>query len=127
MAPEKHSVLLVEDEKMLADMYSMKFNMDGFTTHTAYDGEAGLKMAQTVKPDIILLDIIMPKMDGFAVLKALRADPSLARTPIVLLTNLGQDEDMKKGQQLGATGYFVKANHTPAEVVAKVKSVLNLS
>jgi DNA-binding response OmpR family regulator len=124
MATTKQKVLLVEDEKMLADMYSTKFGMEGFDAHTAYDGEAGLAAAKEVKPDIILLDIIMPKLDGFGVLKALREDHAFDKTPIVLLTNLGQDEDMKKGKQLGATDYFVKANHTPAEVVAKVKAVL---
>ncbi|MBI2984301.1 MAG: response regulator [Candidatus Kerfeldbacteria bacterium] len=124
MVKKKPTVLLVEDEKMLADMYATKFSMEGFATHKAYDGQAGLRLAQDMKPDIILLDIIMPKLDGFAVLKALRQDPSFKSTPVLLLTNLGQDEDIKKGQQLGATDYFVKANHTPAEVVNKVRTIL---
>lgn len=124
MPDKKYSVLLVEDEKMLADMYSTKFSMEGFATHTAYDGESGFEMAKQVEPDIILLDIIMPKLDGFAVLKMLRDEPATKKTPVILLTNLGQDEDIKKGKHLGATDYFVKANHTPAEIVNKVRSVL---
>lgn len=124
---KKYKVLLVEDEKMLADMYATKFTMEGFDTHKANDGAAGLVMAKEVNPDIILLDIIMPKIDGFGVLKTLRDDPAFKDTPVVLLTNLGQDEDIKKGKQLGATDYFVKANHTPAEVVVKVKQVLKIS
>ena len=72
-----------------------------------------------MKPNIILLDVIMPKMDGFATLQALRGNPDTKNTPVILLTNLGQDEDMKKGKDLGATDYFVKSNHTPAEIVNK--------
>lgn len=127
MTDKKWKVLLVEDEKMLADMYATKFTMDGFDTHKANDGATGLSMAGDVSPDIILLDIIMPKIDGFGVLKELRSNPKFASIPIILLTNLGQDEDIKKGKQLGATDYFVKANHTPAEVVTKVKQVLNIA
>lgn len=127
MVTKKATVLLVEDEKMLADMYATKFMMEGFDTHTAYDGQAGVTMASQVKPDIILLDIIMPKLDGFAVLKQLRQAEETKKTPVILLTNLGQDEDIKKGQKLGATDYFVKANHTPAEVVNKVRAVLKLT
>jgi len=124
MAKKKNRVLLVEDEKMLADMYSTKFTMDGYETHTAYDGEAGLAMAKEVLPDIILLDIIMPKIDGFGVLKMLHEDNTTKKIPVILLTNLGQDEDIKKGKQLGAVDYFIKANHTPAEIVNKVHGIL---
>ena len=77
-------------------------------------------------PVIVLLDISMPKLDGFTVLKQLRANPSTQAVPVILLTNLGQDEDIKKGKELGATDYFVKANHTPAEVVTQVREVLHL-
>lgn len=124
MADKKSTVLIVEDEKMLADMYATKFVMEGFDTHKANDGAVGLTMAKELNPDIILLDVIMPKLDGFAVLKELRSDAAFKTTPVVLLTNLGQDEDIKKGKELGATDYFVKANHTPAEVVTKVRQVL---
>lgn len=109
---------------MLADMYTTKFLMDGFDAKKAYDGQAGVDLAKTFKPDIILLDVIMPKVDGFAALKMLKADPKTENIPVILLTNLGQDEDIKKGKQLGAVDYFVKANHTPAEVVIKAKQVL---
>ena len=127
MTNTKTLVLIVEDEKMLAEMYATKFAMENFTAETANDGIAGLEAAKRLHPDMILLDIIMPKMDGFAVLKELRKDPTLKDTPVILLTNLGQDEDVKKGKELEATDYFVKANHTPAEVVVKVKQVLKLT
>lgn len=123
---KKVKVLIVEDEKMLADMYTTKFSMEGFDAANAPDGMAGLVKAKEMKPDIILLDVIMPKLDGFGTLKEIRQDEKLKDVPVILLTNLGQDEDIKKGKKLGATDYFVKANHTPAEVVAKVQSVLKL-
>ena len=117
-------ILLIEDEKMLAEMYRTKFNNEGFKIDVAFDGEEGLRAAKAEKPDLILLDIILPKLDGFLVLKELRDDLALKKTPVILLSNLGQDEDIKKGKKLGATDYFVKANHTPAEIVDKVKEVL---
>ena len=91
----------------------------------ALDGEAGLKMVAEEKPELILLDIIMPKLDGFSVLKRLKANEATKDIPVVLLTNLGQNEDVDKGQKLGAVGYLVKANLTPSEVVKKVKEFLN--
>ncbi len=125
-ATKKVKVLLVEDEKMLADMYTTKFTMEGFDAQKAYDGQAGVEAAKQFMPDIVLLDVIMPKVDGFAALKMLKEDPTTKNIPVVLLTNLGQDEDVKKGKQLGAVDYFVKANHTPAEVVAKARQVLGI-
>jgi DNA-binding response OmpR family regulator len=120
----KSKVLLVEDDKMLADMYVTKFSKEGMEILKADDGAQGLEMAKQHKPDLILLDIIMPKLDGFAVLKELKKDPNMSDTHILLLTNLGQSEDVEKGKQLGADDYFIKANHTPAEIVTKVKYLL---
>jgi DNA-binding response OmpR family regulator len=120
----KSKVLLVEDDKMLADMYVTKFSKEGMEILKADDGAKGLEMAKKEKPDLILLDIIMPKLDGFAVLKELKKDPGMSDTHILLLTNLGQSEDVEKGKQLGADDYFIKANHTPAEIVTKVKYLL---
>ncbi len=124
MANPKTSVLLIEDEKMLAEMYSTKFTMEGYTVERAFDGQTGLDLAKKIKPDIILLDVIMPKLDGFSVLKELKKDPDLKAVPVILLTNLGQEDDIKKGRELGATDYFVKSNHSPSEIVDKVKTTL---
>ncbi len=125
MNDKKFTILLIEDEEMLSDMYETKFVKDGYQVKKALDGEQGLTMAsEGVKPDIILLDIIMPKLDGFSVLKNLKENPSTKNIPVILLTNLGQDEDIKKGQELGSAGYLVKANLTPAQVVEKIKEVL---
>ncbi|MFA6098826.1 MAG: response regulator [Patescibacteria group bacterium] len=120
----KSKILLVEDDKMLADMYITKFSKEGLKVIRAEDGAQGLEIAKKEKPDLILLDIIMPKLDGFAVLRELKKDPSMGSTHILLLTNLGQSEDVEKGQELGADDYFIKANHTPAEIVEKVKYLL---
>lgn len=117
-------LLLIEDDKMLSDMYVTKFSKEGFKIMKAENGAVGLDMAKKEKPDLILLDIIMPKLDGFAVLKELKKDPGTANTHILILTNLGQSEDVEKGKKLGADDYFVKANHTPAEIVEKVKYLL---
>jgi len=124
MPNDQGTILLVEDEQMLAEMYATKFTMEGYKVEKADNGADGLRLAKEVKPDIILLDVIMPKMDGFAVLKELKADECCKKIPTVLLTNLGQDDDVKKGKDLGATDYFVKSNHSPSEIVDKVKSIL---
>lgn len=125
MSNEKVKILLIEDEEMLANMYEAKFKNEGFNIEKALDGEEGLNKAKEILPDFILLDIIMPKMDGFAVLKALKEDDSTKNIPVILLTNLGQEEDMHRGDELGVVGYLVKANTTPSEVVETVKNKLN--
>jgi DNA-binding response OmpR family regulator len=121
---KNYKILLIEDEEMLASMYETKFKNEGYDIKKALDGETGLKMALDDKPDVILLDIIMPKLDGCSVFRALKETVITKVVPVVLLTNLGQDEDVKKGKSMGAAGYLVKANMTPAEVVEKIKEYL---
>ena len=125
MPDKKIKILLVEDEEMLANMYETKFKNEGFDIEKALNGEDGLKKAKEMLPDFILLDIIMPKMDGFAVLKSLKKDEKTKNIPVMLLTNLGQEEDIQRGEELGGVGYLVKANTTPSEVVEMVKNKLN--
>ncbi|MDZ7798035.1 MAG: response regulator [Patescibacteria group bacterium] len=120
----KTKILLVEDEKTLSDMYKTKFEMENYEIIQSFDGKDGLEKAKKIDPDIILLDIILPKLDGFLVLKDLKSDDQLKKIPVLLLTNLGQEDDIKKGKKLGADGYFVKANHNPAEIVDKVREQL---
>lgn len=124
MPTKPKTILLIEDEQMIATMYQTKFSMEGYTIETAVDGQTGLAKVKSLKPSVVLLDIILPKMDGFAVLKEIRSDPAIAKTPVILLTNLGQDEDVKKGKDLGADDFFVKSNHTPMEIVEKVNGIL---
>ncbi len=117
-------ILLVEDDEMLHGMYTQKFKNQGYDVVSAFNGVDGVELAEKEKPDLILLDVIMPKMDGFVALKKIRKNDVTKDIPVILLTNLGQEEDVKKGKELGATDYFIKANHTPQEVVDKVHSVL---
>jgi DNA-binding response OmpR family regulator len=113
-------IVLMEDEEILANMYKIKFSNAGYNIEVAGNGEVGLKLVKRIKPDIILLDIIMPEMDGFAVLAKLKSDTTLKKIPVFMLTNLGQEEDMKKGKDMGAVGYYVKADVTPGELVKTV-------
>ena len=124
MAGKATKVLLIEDDKMILDMYTLKFSQEGYDVIQAENGKDGLDSAKKNEPDVILLDIILPQMDGFTVLKLLKEDAKLKKIPVVLLTNLGQDGDVKKGLELGAKDYLIKANFTPAQVLDKVKSVL---
>ena len=117
-------VLLVEDDTFLAGIYQKKFEMEGFKVSVSGDGEKGLADAKKKKPDIILLDILLPKLDGFGVLAKLKADGSTKKIPVILLTNLGQKDDVEKGLQAGAVDYLIKAHFKPSEVVEKVRTVL---
>lgn len=120
----KPTVVLVEDDATLVDMYTVKFTQEGFDLKIAANGAQGLELVKKELPGIVLLDVIMPGMDGFAVLKELKADPRTKKIPVILLTNLGQDEDVRKGRELGAADYIVKASLTPGEVVEKVRGLL---
>ena len=120
----KKKVLLIEDDAMLSSMYETKFSMEKIPIALAADGQQGLEMARDLKPAVILLDIILPKLDGFSVLAALKEDATTKDIPVILLTNLGQDEDVKKGKKLGAEDYFVKSNHTPQEILDKAAKYL---
>lgn len=124
MAKKNYAVLLVEDDSFLANIYKTKFEMEGFKVTVAGNGELGLKEAKKKIPDVILLDILLPKMDGFTVLEHLKEDSELKNVPVILLTNLGQKDDVDKGLKLGAADYLIKAHFKPSETVEKVKKVL---
>lgn len=119
-------VLIVDDDPFILDMYVLKFKEEGFQVGAATDGRMAVEEAREKKPDIVLLDIIMPLADGFEVLQKLKADKDLKDIPVVLLSNLGQKEDVEKGMDLGAIDYVIKAHFTPTEVVQKVKKILKL-
>lgn len=120
----KKKILLVEDDTFLSGMYVSKLNLEDFEVKLADDGEAGLKLAQAELPDLILLDILLPRMDGFEVLRRLKEDPKTMNIPIILLTNLGQKKDVDRGLALGAKDYLIKAHFMPNEVIAKIKRIL---
>ncbi len=117
-------ILVVEDDQMISSMYKTKLETEGFKVIVGATGTEGLELAKSQKPDVILLDIILPQLDGFSVLKELRAASGTSKTPIIMLTNLGTDADKAKGEKLGATDYLVKANLTPAQISEKLKQYL---
>lgn len=117
-------VAIVEDDTFLAGMYEQKFRMEQMNPLMAYDGEAGLELVRKEKPDMVLLDIMMPKMDGWEVLQALRADPSTKSIPVIMLTNLGQKEDVDLALKYGANDYLIKAHFNPQEVIDRVRQLV---
>lgn len=120
-------VLIVEDDAFLANIYKTKFEMEGFKVSVSENGEVGWNDIKKKKPTIVLLDILLPKMDGFTVLKKAKSDPETKDCPIILLTNLGQKDDVEKGLELGAADYLIKAHFKPSETVNKVKKVLGIN
>ncbi|PIU01764.1 response regulator [bacterium (Candidatus Torokbacteria) CG09_land_8_20_14_0_10_42_11] len=118
--------MLIEDDEILRDLCVTKLKKENYEVITAIDGAEGLRKIEEEKPMIVLLDIILPGMDGFEILKKIRASKSaiVAKTPVILLTNLGQENDIKKGEALGAEDYIVKANSTTEEIITKIKKAL---
>lgn len=116
-------ILIVEDYSVLARMYQNKFIEDGHQVEAALNGEEGLEKVKTFKPDLILLDIMMPKMSGLELLKILKEDPTLKHTPVVMLTNVS-GEVVEQGLELGAIAYLVKAEYSPKQVVGFVEDAL---
>jgi DNA-binding response OmpR family regulator len=119
-------ILLIEDDPFLLSMYSSKFVMENFNIVCADDGLKGIEMAKQEKPDIILLDIMLPKLNGFEVLKKIKADEITKNIPVILLTNLNQKDEHEQGLALGAADYLIKAHYLPSEVVEKIKKILNI-
>ncbi|MDX9859261.1 MAG: response regulator [candidate division Zixibacteria bacterium] len=127
MDPKKAAILLIEDDPTLIEMYQMKFRLSGLKLLVATGGYSGLAMVKKVKPDLVLLDIRMDDLDGFEVLKRMKADPTLKDIPVYLLTNMGEKDAAEKGKRLGADAYVMKAKLTPQEVVDMVSLRLNES
>jgi CheY-like chemotaxis protein len=117
-------ILFIEDESALQKTLSDYLKKEGYEVVSALDGETGLKLAKNQKPDLILLDLILPKMDGFEVLEKLTQDPETKDIPVIILTNLERMEDIERALELGAKTYLVKANYTLQEVTEKVKKAL---
>ncbi len=120
-------VLLVEDDAFLREICSKKLVKEGFTVYEAIDGEQATEGIGEVKPDIVLLDIILPAIDGFQILDFIRhhKDEKVAKTPVIMLSNLGQEGDISKAMDMGANDYLVKAHFTTEEIIEKIKKVLN--
>ncbi|OGZ29140.1 MAG: hypothetical protein A2931_04460 [Candidatus Niyogibacteria bacterium RIFCSPLOWO2_01_FULL_45_48] len=118
-------IFIVDDDEFLLDMYAMKFRESGFDVEVASSGADAMdKIKNGLSPDVILLDVVMPGMDGFEFLKKTRSEHLVPQALVVILTNLGQKEDVERGLALGAKDYVIKARHTPSEIVGKVKAIL---
>ncbi len=118
-------ITIIEDDPTISQMYRMKFEADGFDVRIANNGEIGVEVVRSFKPDVILLDLQMPEMNGTEALRAIRADDSSKTTPVIILTNLGEEEAPREMRARGVHSYIVKANYTPRQVVAQVKEIID--
>lgn len=117
-------ILIIEDDKFLRELIARKLLDEGFEIAEAVDGEEGIKMIKESGPDLVLLDLILPSIDGFEVLARVKEDTSITPVPIIILSNLGQKEEVEKGLELGAVDYLIKAHFTPGEIIEKIKNIL---
>ena len=121
MIMSEQKIVLIEDDEILSKVLYTELNDAGYSVTQAFDGEAGLAAVRSKKPDLVLLDIILPKRQGFEVLEELKKSLETKDIPVIILTLLGEDEDIKKGLRLGAEDYLVKSSHAVGEIVDKIK------
>jgi two-component system, OmpR family, alkaline phosphatase synthesis response regulator PhoP len=124
---KKMMILVAEDDVFLSNVYNKKLTKEGFDVCMAANGEEAITLAKEKKPDIILLDLIMPVKDGFQTLKDLKEDPEMKNTKVIIFSNLSQEEDRQKVMEMGAVDYFVKANISFREVINIIKRHLNIA
>lgn len=120
-------IAIIEDDQVISQMYRMKFEADGFEVQLADNGEQGVELVEAFKPDLILLDLQMPHMDGAEALSKIRARDDSKSIPVIILTNLGEEEAPKELRAMGIHSYIVKADLTPRQVVTRVKEALGIS
>jgi len=121
----KNKILFIEDERALHKSLGEILSINGFELISAYDGEEGLKLAKESKPDLILLDLILPKLHGFDVLKKIKESRDMEDIPLIILTNLEDINDIEKAIELGTTTYLTKSSYTLTEIVKKIKEILD--
>jgi len=125
MASNKYKILIIDDDEFLLDMYSIKFRELGYDVEVAFSGSDALeKIKKGPEPNVVLVDIVMSNMDGFEFLRQAKKENLLKKSKIIVLSNLGQEEDIKKGKELGADDYIIKAYFTPMEVTKKIEALL---
>ncbi len=120
----KKKILLAEDDKFISRAYNAGLGRAGFEMIIAFDGEEAMEKIRSEKPDMVLLDLMMPRKNGFEVLEEIKADNDLKNIPVIILSNLGQEMDVEKGKKLGAIDYLIKSNLSMKEVIDIVKSYL---
>ena len=119
-------ILIVEDDVFIRDIYQVKFSQEGFEVTMAENGVEALKKMEELVPDIILLDIVMPYMDGMETLKNIRSKEEWKKIPVIMLTNISEKEKITESEDYGISDYLIKSQFTPSEVVQKVKTLLNM-
>ena len=124
MPGEMKTIMIIEDDKFLSSLMKARLEKDGFTIMQAFDGEEAIQGFKQRTPDLIILDLIMPKVTGFEVLQTISITPELQRVPVVILSNLAQDSDIEKARQLGAREYFVKVKVSIDDLVGRIKNLL---
>lgn len=124
MEEREKRILLAEDDRFLRKAAQATLRQHGFTVLAASDGEEALRLARAEAPDLVLLDLIMPKLQGFEVLRALKGDPSTSLIPVIVLSNLGQERDVQQAMDAGAAAYFIKANVSLENLVKRVEDAL---
>jgi len=120
----RNKILLVEDSKVVQQMYRSKLTIEQFTVQTADNGMEAIKLLSQEKPDVVLLDLMLPVMDGFKVLQVIKTDPKLSDIPVLVFSARGQPEEIEKAMSLGAAGYIIKATTKPNEVIEQIRKVL---
>ncbi|MDD2696802.1 MAG: response regulator [Candidatus Pacebacteria bacterium] len=118
------SILLIEDDPFLIDIYTTKIKESGFGVEVATDGEQAIKKIEELKPDLVILDIVLPEVDGWEILRRIKSELKLEDLKVIILSNLGQKEEVEKGIKLGAVKYLIKAHYTPSQVVEEIKKIL---
>jgi DNA-binding response OmpR family regulator len=121
---DSKKILIIEDDEFLRQLISKKMSEEGFAVSVAVDGTDGIDKVKKVIPDLILLDLLLPTIDGFEVLTKIKSDSATNSIPVIILSNLGQQEEIARGMKLGAVDFLVKAQMTPEEIVEKVKILL---
>ncbi len=121
MAQKMRKILLIEDEEIMINLLQKKLVREGYEVSVARDGEEGLKTMEEVRPDLVLLDIIMPRLGGFEVMEEMQKNKELRKTPVIVISNSGQPVELDRAQKLGAKDWLVKTEFDPQEVIDKVK------
>ena len=117
-------ILVIEDDKYLINAYRVKLTAAGFEVKLAMDGEEAIEALKTFQPDIILLDLVMPKKDGFSVLEEIKRDSKTNKIPVIITSNLGQKEDVDRGMKLGAVDYIIKSDVSIADILTKINNIV---
>jgi len=117
-------ILLIEDDSFLIDIYTTKLKEAGFSVEVASDGETAFEKLEEKKPDLVILDIVLPQINGWEVLRKIKSIPKLNDLKIIILSNLGQKEEVARGMNLGVAKYLIKAHYTPSEVVKEIKEII---